>query len=64
MSIKHQNWKWRNRKPTCDQCRSADTHRMRIEVDWPAQVTKTTWKCAQCGNCIFVFSHKKQQQAA
>ncbi len=64
MSIRHQTWRWRNRSPRCDQCQSADTHRLRIEVDWREQATKMTWKCHDCGNHIYVFSHRRQQKAA
>jgi hypothetical protein len=64
MSIRYQSWKWRHRSPRCDHCQGKDMRRLRIEVDWKAQATKMTWKCSSCGNCVYVFSHKKQQQQA
>ncbi len=59
MSVKQQSWKWRNRPPRCDQCGDTETRRMRMEVDWAAQVTKTTWRCMACGNHVFVYAQKK-----
>lgn len=64
MSVKHQNWRWRNRRPRCDQCGGSDTHRLRVEVDWKEQMTKSTWKCAHCANHVFVYSYKKQNPQA
>lgn len=64
MSVRHQSWRWRSRVPHCDQCSGHDMQRQRIEVDWKEQATKMTWQCRDCGNHVYVFSHKKQSQVA
>jgi len=59
MSIKYYSWRWRGRKPTCDQCPSTELRRLRIEVDWKVQMTKMTWQCCGCGNHVYVYALKK-----
>jgi hypothetical protein len=67
MSVQHRTWRWRNRKPTCDQCRSAHTRRTCTQVDWATQTIKHIWRCDACGNHVFVYACKRpdpQQQVA
>jgi hypothetical protein len=67
VSVKHHSWRWRNRKPRCDNCNSARMTRTCTQVDWQTQTVKLIWRCDECANHVFVYAHKgdgQQQQVA
>lgn len=64
MSVRHQNWRWRNRKPHCDICHSARMQRTCTQVDWQTQTLKLIWRCDDCANHVFVYAQKQDRQQA
>jgi RNase P subunit RPR2 len=63
MSVKQRSWRWRNRKPGCDQCHGHDMRRERIEVDWQQQQMKLVWRCQQCGNHVYIYAQRRESAA-